>query len=192
MPIVENNPAVAGASGMLGKNFVYRRAPNGKTIIANRPKKRKGGLSEKQAAVVNRFRYATEYAKNVTKNPEYKALYQRGINKQRLILSAYNVAINDCLNPPTIEEVDVKDYNGEPGKLIRARAKDDFMVKSVHVTIRNGDEQIIEQGEATPRGKKGLWRYQTTVRNLELKGTTVTVVVKDLPENVATKRVTVL
>lgn len=190
MPIIRNNPAVQGASGMLGNNFVYRQV-HGRTIMANRPKKREK-LSEKQLAQTDRFSDATYYAKKKTEMPQFKSLYQRGIDLKKGILSAYAVALRDFLNAPKIEQLDVKDYTGEPGQLIRVRATDDFMVSSVSITISNAENQVIENGEAMPRGKKGLWRMMTTVRNTQVKGTVITVVAKDLPGNETTKVMTIL
>lgn len=183
MPIITNNPAVAGASGMLGNNFVYRRLAGDRLCMANRPKKRKGGLSARQDVVVDRFSDATYYAKNKTAIPEFKALYRKGINKNEGINSAYNVAINDYLKPPQIAGIDAKDYTGEAGQLIRVRATDDFMVESVTVIIVSAEDEVIEQGEAVARGKKGLWRYATTVRNVNLKGRYVVAIAKDMPGN---------
>ena len=191
MPIIRNNPAVAGASGMLGQNFVYRRLPNGETLMANKPSQREG-LSEEQKVVVNRFSDATYYAKKITKKTEFKELYKRGINKEKLILSAYNVAIKDFLNLPVVEAIDVKDYSGEPGQLIRARATDDFKVMSVSIVITDSNNQVIEKGEAIARGKRGLWRYTTTVRNLNLEGTVITVEAKDVPGHTTREQQTIL
>ena len=189
MPIITNNPAVDGASGMLGKNFVYRQW-NGRTIMANKPKKR-GKLSEKQLAQVTRFQYAAEYARERTKSPEYKHLYQRGVDPKKDMFSAYAVALRDFLNPPKVSDVDAKDYTGEAGQIIRVRATDDFMVKSVTVTITSAENKVIETGEAIARGKKGLWRMTTTVRNANVRGTVIMVVAKDLAGNEAKKVVAI-
>ena len=190
MPIIRNNPAVQGASGMLGNNFVYRQV-HGRTIMANRPKKREK-LSEKQLAQTDRFSNAAYYATKQTEKPQYKTLYQRGIDLKKGILSAYAVALRDFLNAPKIEQLDVKDYTGEPGQFIRVRATDDFMVSSVSITITNAENQVIEKGEAIARGKKGLWRMMTMVRNTQVKGTVITVVAKDLPGNETTRVMTIV
>ncbi|MEJ1239865.1 hypothetical protein WBG78_17130 [Chryseolinea sp. T2] len=190
MPIIENNPAVAGASGTLGNTLVYKQY-NGKTIIANKGKKREK-LSEKQEEQVGRFKQATKYAKRELQKPEMKSLYAKGINKAKFIMSAYNVAIADFLTPPEIKEIDTKDYTGEAGQLIRVRATDDFKVKSVTITLADAEGEVIETGEAQERGKKGLWRYTTNIRRLAVKGTVVTAVAKDYPGNTTTQVFTML
>lgn len=176
-----------GASGMLGNNIVYRQR-NGETIVANRPKKRKG-LSAKQQLTVDRFRTATIYAKRCMKRTEYKALYARGIDDKKL--SAYAVALSDHLNPPTIQEIDVKDYHGRAGEIIRVRATDDFKVVSVKVRITDAGNNLIEEGDAQARGKRGLWRMITTVGNTNATGLTITATARDVAEN-AVKKVLVL
>ncbi len=74
--------------------------------------------------------------------------------------------------------------------MIRIRAWDDFKVASVHVTISRNDV-VIEKGKALPRGKKGLWRMMTTVRNDSAPGTVITVVAKDMAGNETKKTVTI-
>jgi hypothetical protein len=190
MPIIENNPAVKGLSGTLGGTLVYKRYGD-ITVVANKSKKREK-ISEKQVAQIGRFKQATAYAKRVLKKPEMKALYMRGINKAKLIHSAYNVAIRDFLEAPKIHEIDTKDYTGEAGQLIRVRATDDFMVKSVTITVANAEGEVVETGEALARGKKGLWRFTTTIRRLSVKGTVITAVAKDYPGNETTQVFTML
>jgi hypothetical protein len=93
------------------------------------------------------------------------------------------VAVSDYLHAPKIHEIQAENYSGEPGEIIRIRATDDFMVASVSVTITGGDNHVIEEGEAQPRGKRGLWRMTTTVRNTNVPGTVITVVAKDMAGN---------
>jgi hypothetical protein len=50
---------------------------------------------------------------------------------------------------PEFDEVDVSKYVGNPGNTIRIRVTDDFMVKTVDVTINDQDGSLVEQGAAT-------------------------------------------
>jgi hypothetical protein len=179
MSIVNNNPLLKGASGMLGGNFVYKQW-RGRIIMANKPAKRKGN-SARQQQQVDRFREAIDYAKQQMANPERKALYEKGINDRKF--SANAVALSDRLHAPKIHEIGAMNYSGEPGEIIRIRATDDFMVASVSVTITGGDNQVVEAGEARPRGKRGLWRMTTTVRNTHVPGTVIAVEAKDMAGN---------
>lgn len=174
MPFM-NNPAMHGLRGMLGNSVVYKNW-YGRTLIANRPKKRRV-ISEKQVDTINNFKGASRHAKSLMLRPEKKAIYERGINERQR--SAYAVALKDILNKPTIDEIDVKDYHGRAGDLIRVRAFDDFMVASVTITISTTQGKVVEVGQAHPRGKRGLWRFITTTGVPEAKGLLLAVEVKD-------------
>jgi hypothetical protein len=188
MSVVRNNHLLVGASGALGKNVVYKQW-RGRVVMANMPKKRKGS-SEKQIQQQDRFKAAVTFAKRAIAHPQWKAMYEKGINEKENKFSANAVALSDYLNPPTIGEINVLNYTGAPGELIRIRAWDDFRVASVHVTITRNNV-VIEEGKALPRGKKGLWRLMTTVRNESAPGTVITVVANDMAGNSTTKTVTI-
>jgi len=188
MSIVRNNHLLVGASGALGKNVVYKQW-RGRVVMANMPKKRKGS-SEKQKDQQHRFKEAVTFAKRATANPQWKAMYEKGINEKENKFSANAVALSDYLNSPEIGEINVLNYTGAPGELIRIRAWDDFKVASVHVTITRNNV-IIEKGKAQPRGKKGLWRLMTTVRNESAPGTVITVVANDMAGNTTKKTITI-
>ena len=178
MPFM-NNPAMYGTRGMLGKTLVYKDW-YGRTLVTNKPKKRKS-ISEKQVTTIDNFKNATRFAKALMKKPEKKALYERGINERQR--SAYAVALKDILNKPEIQEIDIKDYNGRAGELIRVRAYDDFMVASVIVTISSVDGKVVDTGSAQPRGKRGLWRFTTTTGVPDAKGLMISAEAKDVAGN---------
>ena len=186
MSVVTNNPLVKGASGALGRTVVYKQW-RGRVVMANLPKKRKSS-SEKQKDQQMRFHYAVKFAKRATANPQWKAMYEKGIGGNKF--SANAVALSDFLNPPKIEEINVMNYTGAPGEIIRVRAWDDFKVASVTITIMR-DNTVIEKGKAQPRGKKGLWRMATSVRNASAPGTVFEVVAKDMAGNETKKAVTI-
>lgn len=187
MAFVDNNPLLKGASGALGKNVVFKQV-RGRTHMTNMPRKRKRS-SEKQKEQQDVFQLAVRYAKRACSFPEWKAMYAKGINDRKH--SANAVAVSDYLNPPEIHEINVLTYTGAPGELIRIRAFDDFKVASVIVTITNAEGIVIEKGEAQLRGKKGLWRMMTTVRNPSAPGTVFSVVAKDMAGNETTKAVAI-
>lgn len=168
-----------GTRGMLGKTVVYKDW-YGRTLIANKPAKRKV-ISKKQVVTIDKFKHATRFAKLLMKQPGKKALYERGINERQR--SAYAVALKDILNDPIIHEIDVKDYNGRAGELIRVRAYDDFMVTAVIVTIMATNGNVVETGQAQPRGKRGLWRFTTTTGLPDAKGLIIMAEARDLSGN---------
>ncbi|MGC3947369.1 MAG: hypothetical protein QM762_23110 [Chryseolinea sp.] len=180
-----NNPAMHGTRGLLGNTLVYKNW-YGRTLVANKPKKRKV-ISDKQVVTIDNFKSATRLAKKLMKQPEKKALYERGINERQR--SAYAVALKDILNKPDIQEIDIKDYNGRAGELIRVRALDDFVVVSVTVTISTIDGKVVEAGCAQLRGKRGLWRFMTTTGVPDAKGLMIVAEAKDLSGNTARKEI---
>jgi hypothetical protein len=176
-----NNPILKGASGPLGQTLVIKNLADGSQVLANTPAKRTKH-SEKQVKHLNRFKDAKYYAnKWVKKNPEIKALYER--RAKGTIKNWHNLAIGDKMNPPEIREIHIERYTGEPGEVIRIRVTDDFKVASVNVRITTTDGREIEAGEAQPRGKRGLWRFFTTIKNPCHQGTVITVTAFDIPKN---------
>lgn len=178
-----NNPLLAGASGRIGKTLVVKTLADGSQVIASTPGKRKKN-SEKQAKHLNRFEDAKFYANRIGKKPELRERYERRAKGTKW--NWHNLAVGDLMNPPEITNIHMEHYDGEPGEIIRIRASDDFKVVSVNVTITAADGEVIEKGEAQPRGKKGLWRFFTTIRNPRPQGTVIKVTAYDLPKNKAT------
>ncbi|MEJ1241013.1 hypothetical protein WBG78_22895 [Chryseolinea sp. T2] len=187
MPIVTNNFLLKGFSGALGKNVVFKQyTKRGIVIAANYPTKRKSD-SDKQIAQQRVFKYAIEYARNATAHSQVSAIYSKGVDAIRTSVNA--VAMKDVLTPPEVREVNLLTYTGAPGELIRVRAWDDFKVMAVSITIAKADGTIIEEGNALPRGKRGLWRMATTVRNDSVPGTVFTVTATDMAGNKAKRTV---
>lgn len=181
----KNNPLTNGASGKIGDNVVLKKLGDTQ-YLANKGGKRKKS-SEKQLVQMDRFSLAIWYANRQIVKPERRALYEKGIDGKKR--HAHAVAMSDYLNVPVIHGLDVNDYHGEPGGMIRVRATDDFRVATVSVTIKGPDGQVIEAGMATPRGKRGLWRMATTARNSNLAGSVVEVVATDYASNSAAENV---
>ncbi len=113
MSIVRNNHLLKGASGALGRNVVYKQW-RGRVVMANMPKKRKG-RSKKQIEQQDRFKDAVTFAKRVTAQPQWKAMYEKGIDEKENKFSAKAVALRDFLNTPEIGKINVLKYTGAPG-----------------------------------------------------------------------------
>jgi hypothetical protein len=183
MAEIQNNPLLKGAKGMFGKTMVYKNR-NGKLIMANRPKSPTNTPTALQDGVRMRFLEAVYYGKGLKNNPELKAIYEAGVSGN--LTSAYGVAVADYLSGPTINLVDTTRYQGVVGNTITIRAIDDFCVTSVQVIVSNAQGAIIEQGDAVINPAHGLeWVYTITQVNAQVIGTTVRVVARDRPGNVA-------
>lgn len=105
-------------------------------------------------------------------------------------ISAYSVAVADCIGKPQIISIDIRNWTGEIGQVIGIRARDNIMVLSVRVMIRENEASdcALEEGEAEQsKDDPLLWTYTTTTRVPHKFGTRVDVSAYDLPGNKARK-----
>lgn len=102
------------------------------------------------------LREATTFARLA----EHEEVY---INKARETGSTpYNIAIVDWLGAPKVLEINVDDWTGEIGQVIRVKAKDSVMVARVAVVIRDAEENVLEAGEAIQAEEgSAWWNYRT-------------------------------
>jgi hypothetical protein len=170
-----------GASGALGDELVFRQRA-GKTVISLPVVRRVDQRTEEQLMFRERFRQAVMYARKVVADPAQKALYQ-AIAKPGV--PAYNMAFRDRFKAPVITGIDIGNYSGSPGDVIRIGAVDDFRVERVQVTILNAAEAIVEEGFAVA-APEGTWIYTATNANVILAGGKVLIQVSDLPGNITT------
>jgi len=101
-------------------------------------------------------------------------------------LSTYAVAMADYFGKPQVLSIDISSWTGEIGQRIHIRARDNVMVLSVRLMIRenNDSETTLEAGEAVQSKTDGLlWTYTTTRRVPQTPGTRLEVFAYDLPGN---------
>jgi predicted membrane-bound mannosyltransferase len=177
----KGNVVTHGLSGKIGDLLIFRQV-NGQTVVSKIPE-RSQTASEKQKEQRKRFQRATVYAKAAVDDPETKALYagEAGKSKGK---TAYNIAVADFFNAPDIETVDLSDYTGSVGDTVRVAATDDFLVKSVYVSIVDADGATVEEGDAV-RGTGNLWIYTATKHNDSVSGYRIEITASDLPGNIA-------
>jgi hypothetical protein len=187
MARLKSNPMMKGATGMVGDTVVFKQW-RGRLVVANAPKKREK-LSEKQEVTVSRFKDAGSYAKRCMLVPEIKAEYQTGVNYK--IHSAYHVALADHMNPPEVVYVDAEKYTGAVDGTITIKAKDDFKVVRVTVTIIDGNGTLIEEGDAEAYFRRlYIWKYKSTAVNSNRAGTVIRVTAYDRPGHKDTMELT--
>ena len=167
-------------SGKFGQDFVLRHYYNGKSVLAKLPKPYDTTPTEKQGIVRTEFTLAVGYAKGCRINPEKLALYGPTVKVGR---SVYRQAMNDYLNPPEVERIEIRDYKGHNGDTIRVVAIDDFRVKSVHLKISSPDGILIEEGECIARNTKEVWEYSVTKDVPSVAGFIITATAFDYPGN---------
>ena len=183
MSVIKNNSLLKGASGMLGKQIVFREI-RGRIIMCNRPRTF-GILTAHQKKTKERFLHGVQYARKQMENAETKSEYAKGINNNKH--SAYLVALTDYLKAPVVHSIDTSLYQGDVGNIITVHASDDFKVVSVQVTISDYDGVVIEQGDAQLQlDSLDGWIYTTTVANTTLSGSKIEGKASDMPGNVTT------
>ncbi|MFA0961141.1 hypothetical protein AB9P05_05015 [Roseivirga sp. BDSF3-8] len=179
MAIIENNPWIEGARGMVRNAIVYRQRA-GRTIVSARPAKSSKPLSDKQKAHHRRFKRATGYAKSVGSDERMYALYKAGAHGFN---SWQNVAVKDYMHAPVVDDVFVSEVKDGRPACIRVYAHDDFHVASLSITLRDAEGVVLEGGEASTVIVNGVYEYRLTGELPGAKGLCVTVVARDLPGN---------
>jgi hypothetical protein len=173
----KNNVVTHGLSGKIGDLLVFRQR-DGQTIVSKVPEK-STAVSDKQLAQRKRFQEAVIYGQTVFALPEMKAAYEAAHKKGK---SAFNVAVADFLHAPDIEHIDLSGYAGNVGDVIYITASDDFAMASVHVSITNADQSLVEEGNAVPEiGKR--WKYVSSQQNESLDGDKIVISAADMPGN---------
>ena len=181
MAKMDRNPLVDGARGNVSKKYVYKTRGNG-TFLDLMPRiNKKLAVTERQENVRDLFSEASLYAKGAMSSPTLKKEYKA---KAKPGSTAFNVAFRDYLKAPKVKSINTEQYNGTPGSIIVVRAKDDFKVVEVKVSIFDADSKLIEEGNAilNPNNHNN-WIYTTTQTNADTDRCIVKAVALDLPGN---------
>jgi hypothetical protein len=176
MATVRNNIIMQGLSGGLGNQIILRQDKAGRTIIATRPRRNPNRVfSETQQQHRNNFREAAAYAQSARTAPIYVS------KAAGTPMNPYNVALADWFHAPEILDMDLGDWSGQPGKVIRVKAIDDVLVSDVTVRIQGAGGALLEQGEATQAD--GLW-WEYTTKSTGSGSLTVFAAAQDMPGNI--------
>ncbi|MFA0960462.1 hypothetical protein AB9P05_01520 [Roseivirga sp. BDSF3-8] len=143
MAVIENNPWIEGARGMVRGAIVYRQRA-GRTIVSARPSKSSKPLSEKQKAHHRRFREATAYSKRVKEDDGLFAKYAAAAEG---FISWQNLAVRDYMYAPVVEKVVAEGFTGKAGEVLEVYASDDFGICSLQVRVMDGRGAVWESGE---------------------------------------------
>jgi hypothetical protein len=143
-------------------------------------------MSQAQMDHRERFKQAAAYGKRALANPATRALYEQVAREKDV--PVFSVCVADFFHAPSIELIDFGNYNGQVDSSIQILTADDVGVVSVNVTLRNGQGNLIESGNAVefPVGT-GQWTY--TAQSTVASGTSVTayVTIADRPGGMATQ-----
>jgi hypothetical protein len=156
MAIVKNNDILEGLSGKFGNCIIFRQWKN-KTIVSSRPRP-VIIESKKQRANRDRFRQATEYAKQVMHDPKLKVHYLRKAEKLGLP-NAYTAAITDYLRKPVAKNVITTPSQTEVYKLNARATKRDCTINNMTGISITADINLMESTMTCTRNE---WILKTT------------------------------
>ncbi len=170
------NPAVQSFTGQLGQ-MVHRQLW-GQHVVSSAPDFSDRQLTDKQTAETDRFKRAGALWRSFP--PEVKAAYAAFGKKLRK--PPYALFNCNFSRPPAVDEIDLAQYTGAAGQVIRVRATDFFEVKSVEVTVREAGGSVWESGPATKDElEPGAWLYQTKISLPNPTGLTVEAIAANWP-----------
>jgi hypothetical protein len=183
MAKIKDNLLVRGASGKVGKQFVYRKRGDD-TFITRMPTTDKNAKpTAQQEKVRDLFASAAGYATGAISDTKLKAEYQKKA-KTKAGRTAYNVAFRDYLKAPVVKSIDTSMYKGTAGTTIVIDARDDFRVVEVFVSIKTAAGVLVEEGNAILNPiNRNEWFYKATQNNAALNGSIIQATAKDLPGN---------
>ena len=171
--------------GKFGDQLIFRLR-DGKSVTANKPKRNLNPPAATQLETRDRFLLASIWAKSILKDPAQKSAYQANATKYK---TAYVVAMTDYLKPPRILEIDLKNYEGHTGNVIRVVAFDDFVVTGVTVKLEDPAGNVIEEGACLPGTSEQYWLYTALFDVTPVTGVVVTATATDNPGNTGTASV---
>jgi hypothetical protein len=135
---------------------------NGKTVLGSKPVfATDSEPSQAKLDWQKRFKKASSHAKALLADPATREFYQE-IAKQTGI-PIFAVAMGDTLNEPSIQPLDLSNYQGRIGDIIAFEATDDIGLADINVSIVALDGTAIESGKAVEIGvRSGEWTYTAT------------------------------
>jgi hypothetical protein len=176
MARVKNRHKLDGFGGKVGKHLDFASSAEGKVHLDT-------VLQPSVEHHINwqLFKDAVAYARKAKVQEEYREAAASHHT------TPFKVATADFLHPPEIREIDLADYHGKPGDVIRVHAVDDVKVAQVGILIVDHENCLLEMGMAENPDGGEIWRYVATV---DAPGHHVRVIVDaaDLPGHLAEAR----
>jgi hypothetical protein len=177
-----NNSIITGKfRGALGKQLVFRDW-EGKTVVAKAPKSRSGEPTAAQAKTLERFQFASRYAKAII-DAQDQSMAQAYEVVLRPRQNVYSRAVEDFMSSPVVNSIDKRNYQGAVGDKIAVRAIDDYRVVGVLVEIYAANGTLLEKGNAVLNTNGIDWTYTATQANNLLVGSKIKAIATDVPGN---------
>jgi hypothetical protein len=157
MAKVKLNPIVEQVRGQVGQ-LVFRQS-YGQQVVGRKADQSDHESTPGQLEARERFRQAAVYGRVAMADPATRQLYEDAAVKKGK--PVFSMVMADFLNAPSIDEIDVSEYNGTPGSAIFIRSQDDFMIDAVAVTIADVNGAQLEAGPAALE-PNGRWVYHAS------------------------------
>src|SRR5262249_30736310 len=74
------------------------------------------------------------------------------------MMNAFNAAVADFFNQPSVLKIDASEWHGAVGDKIYVQAVDDTLITKVHMTISDQNGVVLEEGNAQ-RADGPWWTY---------------------------------
>jgi hypothetical protein len=157
MANVYRNKFARGWNGASGEPFVVHQTVSGKTIAAGKPVFDDNlAYTERQPMHQAAVRDSALYASFAENQEAYTRLAaERGT-------TAYALAVADWYGAPRVLEINVDRWTGEVGETIRVKTRDNVMVASILLVIRDAQGHILEMGNALQSEEGSAWWNYTT------------------------------
>ncbi len=156
MSKVRYNGVADALQGRMGV-VVFRRML-GKLYASNRPNESTKPASEAQRNHRARFGQTSSKARQAMADPAARPVYERLAAARQT--TVFGIAASDVYNPPEVVEIDCAGLTRQIGGQVKILATDDAEVKSVHVTLRDANGSVLEQGAAVLENTH--WYYTST------------------------------
>jgi hypothetical protein len=188
MPELDKLIVDAVSASVIGEPKTVR-IRNGKSFLTKIPKFDPNRVpTVKQEDHLDKFAAGASYARAAMDNPELSKLYAEKADKEK---SVFNIALRDYMKAPKVKKINVSAYTGNPGSIIQVKAKDDFGIKQVKVSIYNAAGDLVEEGQALIDPlDRFLWTYTATQVVAILAGSKIKAVAQDLPKNTGELEIT--
>lgn len=160
------NPAIQVISGDVA-GFVYRQQADGSVVLAKKALLDPQRIpSEAQAGQMQKFKEASARYTRLMEDLGVQAAYEKLATERGPKSRLRALVIGDILKAPKITTIDLSDYQGTAGNLIRIVAEDSVGVSGLKLSIRDATEnRPIESADMALNGNvKGTveWVYAAT------------------------------
>ncbi len=167
MARIEYDPGIRAIRGGVG-GFVYRKQKDGSAIVSRRPPTNPDRVpTEAQAQQLQRFREASARCRNLMEDMAVKQVYQQIAAERGSSKRLWALMMGDVLKPPETPTIDLSQYTGAVGSVIRILAQDNVGISRLKLAIHDTTAmQVLESAEKVMTENMGVtveWLYTTTV-----------------------------